>query len=104
MLITSLDCGDQTMNWQTRRRRTQQDSVERRADRAEALVCMGDFSAGRQAPEGAPVAPGNDRTLRELRNPVRRPQLRASLSADLLTAQPEVPFELDQALLEEFEE
>ena len=37
-------------------------------------------------------------TLRELRNPVRRPnQLRAPLSEDLLTAQPEVPFELNQA-------
>ena len=100
MLITSLDYGDQAMILQTRRRRKQQDSVERRADRAEALVCMGELSAGRQALEGAPVAPGNDRTLRELRNPVRRPpQLRAPLSEDLQTAQPQVPFELDQALL-----
>ena len=77
--------------------RTQQ---ERGADRVEALVCMGEFSAGRQALEGAPVALGNDRTLRELRNPVRRPpQLRAPLSEDLLTAQPEIPFQLDQGLL-----
>ena len=81
MLITSLDYGDQAMNLQTRRRRTQQDSVERRADRAEALLCKGELSAGRQALEGAPVAPANDRTLRKLRNPVRRPpQLRALLS------------------------
>ena len=80
MLITSLDYGDQAMNLQTRRQRTQQDSVERRADRAEALVCMEELSAGQQALEGAPVAPANDRTLRELRNPVRRPpQSRASL-------------------------
>ena len=85
---------------QSRRRHTQQDSVERRADRAEALVCMGELSAGRQALEGAPVAPGNDRTLRELHNPVRRPpQLRAPLSEDLQTAQPEIPFQLDQGLL-----
>ena len=76
------------------------------AGRAEALVCMEELSAGRQALEGAPVAPGNERTLRELRNPVRRPpQLRAPLSEDLLTAQPEIPFQLDQGLLcEEFEE
>ena len=96
----SLDCADRAMVSQSRRRRTQQDSVERRADRAEALVCMGELSAGRQALEGAPVAPGNDRTLRELRNPVRRPpQLRAPFSEDLLTAQPEIPFQLDQGLL-----
>ena len=63
-------------------------------------VCMGELSAGRQALEGAPVAPGIDRTLRELRNPVRRPpQLRAPLSEDLQTAQPEIPFQLDQGLL-----
>ena len=68
MLITSLDCGDQGMNLQTRRRQSQHDVVERRADRAEVLVCMGEFSAGRQAPEGVPVAPGNDRILRELCN------------------------------------
>ena len=100
MLITSLDCGDRAMHIQSRRRRTQQDSMERRADKTEASVCMGELPAGQQSLEGAPVAPGEDRTLRELRNPVRRPpQLRAPLSEDLLTAQPEVPFELDQALL-----
>ena len=34
---------------QRRHRRTQQDSVERRAERAEALVQVGELSAGRQA-------------------------------------------------------
>ena len=64
------------------------------------LWCAWELSAGRQALEGAPVAPGNDRTLRELRNPVRRPpHLRAPLSEDLQTAQPEIPFQLDQGLL-----
>ena len=46
MLIASLDCGDQATILQNRRWRTQQDSVERRADRAEALVCMGELSTG----------------------------------------------------------
>ena len=50
MLITSLDYGDQAMNLQTRRRRTQQDSVERRADRAEALLCKGGTFCGAASP------------------------------------------------------
>ena len=48
MLITNLGCGDQAMNLQSRRRRTQQDSVERRA--AEALVCMGETVCGAARP------------------------------------------------------
>ena len=99
LLTISFDCADRAMVSQSRRRRTQQDSVERRADRAEALVCTGELSAGRQALEGAPVAP-DDKMLRELRNPVRRPpQLRAPLSEDLQTAQPEIPIQLGQGLL-----
>ena len=83
MLITSLDLGDLAMNLQSRRLRAQQ------LRGAEATIC------GATSIEGAPVAPGNDRTLRELCNPVwRRPQLRAPLS-DLLTVQPEAPFDLD---------
>ena len=46
------------MNLQSRRRRTQQDSMDRRVDRAEALVCMVELFAGRQVLEAAPVAPG----------------------------------------------
>ena len=74
--------------------------MERRVEKAEALIHTGKLSARRQALERAPVAPGDDKTLRELRNPVRRPpQLRAPLSDSLLAARPEVPFEVDQALL-----
>ena len=48
-------------------------------------MCMGELSAGRQPL--APAAPGNDRTLQELRNPVRRPtHSRAPLSQDLFQA------------------
>ena len=95
-----MDCGDRATHMQSRRPRSQQDSIERRADRAEASVCMGELSAQREILEGAPVAPGDGSTLLDLRNPVwRPPQLRAPLSEDLLTAQPEVPLELDQAML-----
>ena len=53
------------------------DDVESRAGRAEALVHMGEFSAARQALEGAALAPGTDATLAMLQNPLRRlPSLR----------------------------
>ena len=73
LLVASQECSERALQLQRRRRRTQQDSVERRAERAEALVQVGEFSAGRQALEGALLAPGNDTTLRELQNPARRP-------------------------------
>ena len=56
-----------------RKWRTQTDTPERRADRAQSLVVMGEVSAGRHALEGAPLAPGTQRTLDQLRDPVRRP-------------------------------
>ena len=39
-----------------RRRRNQIDTPERRADRAQSLIMIGEVSAGRQALEGAPLA------------------------------------------------
>ena len=54
-------------------RRHHEDDLERRAGRALSLVQMGELSAGRQALEGAPVAPGNRETLNQLQDPVRRP-------------------------------
>ena len=50
-------------------RRNQVDSVESRAERAQALAQLG----ARQALEGSCVAPGNLATLRSLTNPSRRP-------------------------------
>ena len=55
-----------------RRRKAQTDTSERRAERAESDL-MGEVSAGRHALEGAPLAPGTQRTLDQLRDPVRRP-------------------------------
>ena len=58
----------------SRRRRTRVDSVERRAERAQVLVALGEISAGRRALEGAPVAPGSQATLDALRDETRRPR------------------------------
>ena len=72
LLIMSQDCSECASQAQCRRRRTHQnDSLERRAECAEALVQIGELSAGRRALEGAPLAPGNMATLRELQNPLR---------------------------------
>ena len=46
--------------------------MSRRADRALRLVQLGELSAGRQAPEGARLAPGTDETIQVLRDPEKR--------------------------------
>ena len=50
----------------SRRRRTQrvEDEMKRRADRADALVHMGELSSARQALEGATLAPGTEAILK----------------------------------------
>ena len=55
-----------------RRRRTQTDSLEKRAERAQMLILMGKVSAGPHALDGAAVAPGTQDALNQLR---RRPQV-----------------------------
>ena len=82
-----------------RKRRTQTDTPERRADRAQSLVMMGEVSAGRHALEGAPLAPGIQRTLDPLRDPVRRPtSAYAPLPEALLNHHAERTFSLDKTL------
>ena len=67
--------------------------------RAESLVLMGEVSAGRHALEGAPLAPGTQRTLDQLRDPVKRPTVPyAPLPEPMLHHQAERPFELDKTL------
>ena len=74
--------------------------MERRAERAETLVHLGELSSGRQALEGAALAPGNEETRRALTDATRRPPTpRAPLSEDLLTHQPAVPFMLSKTVL-----
>ena len=52
-----------------RRRRDGRDTVEKREQSAFHMVQLGEVSAGRQALEGAAVAPGNERTLSALKIP-----------------------------------
>ena len=81
------------------RRRAQTDTPERRADRVESLILMGEVSAGRHALEGAPLAPGTQRTLDQLHDPVRRPTVPyAPLPQPILQHQAERPFALDKEL------
>ena len=96
LLLASQECSERVLQLQRRRNRTQQDSVERRAKRAEALVYVGELSAGRQALEGGPLTQWNELSLRELQNPARRPPVpRAPIPDDLLTVEPETPFVLE---------
>ena len=79
LLIASMEHATRPAQASSRRsHRRDHDNVESRAARAEGLVHMGEFSAARQALEGAAVAPGNRETLNALQNPVRRPFRRTS--------------------------
>ena len=79
-----------------KRRQHGQDDISRRAARAERLALLGELSAGRQALEGATIAPGNLSILRELTNPFRRPAApREPLHEDLTRYVPEHDFQLD---------
>ena len=63
------------------------------------MVQLGELSAGRQALEAAPIAPGNMRTLSALTDIERRPpRPRAPIPADILNHEPELALELDQDL------
>ena len=80
-----------------RRRHTPQQDLDRRAVRIEGLVQMGELSAGRQALEGASLAPGNRQTLDALQDPQRRPpEPRDPIPRVVLDFVREVPFDLDE--------
>ena len=97
MLLASQTSSEDARRAQFRRSRTATDSVKRRAERAFCLAQLGELSSARQALEGDAVAPGNDRTMQALRDPLRRPPApRDPLPADLQHFQPEVPFSLEQ--------
>ena len=72
LLISSRECSEAARKGSVRRRRTQTDSLEKRAEKAQMLILMEKVSAGRHALDGAPVAPGTQDTLNQLR---RRPQV-----------------------------
>ena len=75
-----------------------QPDLERRAERAAALVHLGEVSAARQALVAEPLAPGSAETLSELRDPLRRPQQPyGPLGDELSSFQPQTPFALDHS-------
>ena len=65
--------GGQIAQSRRRVRRRAQDDLELRAIRAERLVQVGELSSACQALEGAPLAPGNQATLRQFTDASRRP-------------------------------
>ena len=65
-----------------RRRDTQSIEMERRAARALSLVQMGELSSGRQALEGASLAPCSEETLNSLRFPLSVHQCRCGRFLD----------------------
>ena len=79
-----------------RSRRGPADDLAARAERAQALVMMGEISSGRQALEGAAV-PSTDHTLHLLTDTERRlPNPVKELPPEMLEFIPEVPFALDE--------
>ena len=62
LLTQSVAASAAAIEMRSRRRRTGTDSVEKRAERAEALVCLGEISTARRALEASPVAPGTEAT------------------------------------------
>ena len=76
LLDHSQVCADQAaVASRRRRRRDRGDDPQRRVDRAEALVQIGELSSGRHALEGAPIAPGTEATLKALQDPLKRPPI-----------------------------
>ena len=71
LLVASQTCAQETATAFTRRKRRSVDDGTRRAARALQFVQWGELSSGRQALEGAELAPGNRVTLDQLR---RRPR------------------------------
>ena len=97
LLRESQEAAQEATTSRCRRRRTQVDSIERRAERAQALVAMVEISAGRSALEGDPIAPGNEATLNSLRDEIRKPRaLREPLPAHVANPRPAMEFELDK--------
>ena len=76
------------------------DTIDRRAERAQHLVLMGEVSSARHALDGEPVAPGTQRTFDLLSDPERRPTKPYNPMPEFLqNYQAETPFMLDNAKL-----
>ena len=72
----------------------------RARERACAQVRRGELSRARQTLTGAPLAPGNEETLRQLRDPARRPpELRRQLPDGIHSFRPEHPVQLPPGMV-----
>ena len=78
-----------------RKGRRQESGFDKRVSRALHLVQLGELSSGRQALEGADLAPGTTATLNALRDPTKRPPRPRE---DVPRIPPHRPFELDEML------
>ena len=92
LLLASRECCEKALSASIRRQRTQQDTLERWAERAQTMVLMGEVSAGRRVLEGAPLAPGTEATLKKMRQRPSAP--REPLLAEF-SRQPDSLFLLD---------
>ena len=90
LLIQSRDHAEAARTGSIRRRRSHVDTQQRRAERAQTLVLMGEVSAGRQALDGASLAPG---TTQETLEQVPREEVPRELT------QSENTFMLDHNML-----
>ena len=96
LIMASRTCTSQATSLRQRRSQRGQDSLERRAERAEALVHMGELSSARQALEGAELAPGSRHTLDMLQDEAKRPrQPRVPIPPAFANLEPQVGFPLD---------
>ena len=72
----------------------------RARERACAQVRRGELSRARQTLTSAPLAPGNEETLRQLRDPARRPpELRRQLPDGIHSFRPEHPVQLPPGMV-----
>ena len=96
LLERSLEAATQGSAAQSRRRRRQKDSLERRVERAMGLAQLGELSNARQALEGEAIALGNDITRKMLTDKLKRPpSIREPIDRDILGRLPRVPLDLD---------
>ena len=93
LLAESVEKDEEAARVATRKRRTQHHGdLEHRISRAMTRIQLGELTAGRQALEGADLAPGTEATLRELR---LRPQMpRDPIPPEILNHVPQTPFVL----------
>ena len=98
LIRDSVDACEIASRNRARRTRRPVNDVAKRAERAKTLVMMGEVSAGRQALEGAALAPGNMTTLNQLNNPDRRPvqPIRELPPREFKEFEPVVPFKLNE--------